>query len=228
MRRRSKGAGGREAGSRDGARQAEAKRRHARAAWESDLPHRVGVPVDHLHVLVLRHLTRVLQSIPPTCRDQLSESARVEARAREAEAPVHGVRHNLQGFLANVKLRAACLVVLRLDDCFHLATTCHQIADQTREHAGLDCRRWQLGERRIAILVLGRPRDGGEANVVFLRARTTRAAGRWRWRQAPAGNGDKPMDVGRGGGGKAVTVGSQACTIDGYSELKSKRRTKRS
>ena len=132
---------------------------------------RVGVAVDDLEVVVARHFDCMHQRVTAARRDELGERTAVESRAAEAEAPVHRVGHDLEGFLPNVELRLALGVLLGLEQRLDLATARHEHADHARQHARLLRASGQLGERHVAFRIRLGAFDRREADVVLLHDR---------------------------------------------------------
>mmetsp|Transcript_79248 Transcript_79248/g.169789 ORF Transcript_79248/g.169789 Transcript_79248/m.169789 type:complete len:395 (-) Transcript_79248:2743-3927(-) len=82
--------------------------------------HRVRVAIDHVELkLLLYHVNGRLQGLAPLRCDEGGQGLGVEAAVLEAQAPVHGVRCQLQSLLPNLKHLQPLRIPLRLDGCLH-------------------------------------------------------------------------------------------------------------
>ena len=129
----------------------------------------VGVAVHHLQLhLGLRHLDRALQQLAALRGDHLGQGLGVEPREGEAQAPVHGVGHDLERRLADVVLLQLHAVPLRLDQRLDLPTAVDEGLDDPRQDARLPVLVRQLVPRGVAVRRVPRGGDGREADVVLL------------------------------------------------------------
>mmetsp|Transcript_72834 Transcript_72834/g.131200 ORF Transcript_72834/g.131200 Transcript_72834/m.131200 type:complete len:446 (+) Transcript_72834:860-2197(+) len=138
--------------------------------------HRVCVTVDHIELqLLLNDRDRRLQRLSALGGDERRQGLGIKAAVGETQAAIHRVRSQLDSLLADLQHLQLLRVSLRLHRHLHGLSALNQTSEHLRQCAFLrgPVRKLRLGQElgligNLRNVILVRPLDGGEADVVLL------------------------------------------------------------